>query len=196
MNLSERPASTPVCFRIQNRFVYNLSRVRVLSKCEAKMNCENCGTATKNPKFCSSSCAATTNNRIYQKRPKKVYKCKKCDKFLQAGWTSKMKRVCTDCNSNIRDWSKTTFSNLRNVLGTYQAHARIRAHARDEYRRAKKPRQCLICAYNKHFEVCHIKPIQSFNEDTPVTIVNCPDNLAGLCPNCHWEFDHKLISIG
>jgi hypothetical protein len=25
--------------------------------------------------------------------------------------------------------------------------------------------------------------------------VNSLDNLVGLCPNCHWEFDHGLLQF-
>jgi predicted HNH restriction endonuclease len=25
--------------------------------------------------------------------------------------------------------------------------------------------------------------------------VNALDNLVGLCPNCHWEFDHGLLQL-
>jgi predicted restriction endonuclease len=25
--------------------------------------------------------------------------------------------------------------------------------------------------------------------------VNSLDNLLGLCPNCHWEFDHGLLRL-
>jgi hypothetical protein len=25
--------------------------------------------------------------------------------------------------------------------------------------------------------------------------VNSLDNLVGLCPNCHWEFDHGLLQL-
>jgi len=50
--------------------------------------------------------------------------------------------------------------------------------------------QCCKCGYDKHFEVCHIKPISSFPPDTLLIDINHPDNLMALCPNCHWEFDN------
>ena len=31
-----------------------------------------------------------------------------------------------------------------------------------------------------------------FSEDTPVSVINTPDNLRWLCPNCHWELDNGL----
>jgi hypothetical protein len=41
--------------------------------------------------------------------------------------------------------------------------------------------------YNLLFE-----PISSFADDTPIDVINAPDNLLALCPNCHWEFDHPV----
>ena len=52
--------------------------------------------------------------------------------------------------------------------------------------------KCLKCLYDKHYEVCHIKPISSFPLDTPISVINSPDNLMPLCPNCHWEHDHNI----
>lgn len=49
---------------------------------------------------------------------------------------------------------------------------------------------CHKCGYNKHIEIAHIRAISDFPEDTPVSVVNSPDNLLALCPNCHWEFDN------
>ena len=40
-------------------------------------------------------------------------------------------------------------------------------------------------------EVCHIKPIRQFSEDTLLSVINDKTNLLLLCPNCHWEYDNK-----
>lgn len=95
------------------------------------MRCQNCGTETANPKFCSRSCAAQFNNRQFPKREKKKFFCET---------------------------------------------------------------QCVNCDYFKHAEVCHIKSIQDFVKDTPISVINSLENLVALCPNCHWEFDHGLLS--
>jgi hypothetical protein len=54
---------------------------------------------------------------------------------------------------------------------------------------------CKNCGYDRHVEICHIRPINSFPEDTPVAVVNDLSNLVALCPNCHWEFDHGLLVL-
>lgn len=64
----------------------------------------------------------------------------------------------------------------------------IRGRARSQYKHIKV---CQYCGYDKHVEVCHIKPIHSFSLDTLISTVNAPENILILCPNCHWEFDRK-----
>ena len=54
----------------------------------------------------------------------------------------------------------------------------------------KHIKSCEQCGYDKHVEVCHIKPIQSFPSQTAIDIINDISNLIVLCPNCHWEFDN------
>lgn len=58
---------------------------------------------------------------------------------------------------------------------------------------SKRQQVCEKCGYNKHVETCHIQDIGSFDTDTLIKEVNVPENLALLCPNCHWELDHKLV---
>ena len=61
-------------------------------------------------------------------------------------------------------------------------------------RRALESGECAACGYSKHTEVCHIRPIRDFPITALISDVNDPSNLIRLCPNCHWEFDHGLIS--
>ena len=63
------------------------------------------------------------------------------------------------------------------------------------YRNNNGPDECAECGYDKHYEICHILPINSFTEDSNISEVNDFDNLVALCPNCHWEFDNGLLNI-
>jgi predicted HNH restriction endonuclease len=72
--------------------------------------------------------------------------------------------------------------------------SRLRADARRQYF-AARPYRCAQCGYDKHIEVSHKRPLASFPGDTPISVVNSLDNLVGLCPNCHWEFDHGLLQL-
>jgi hypothetical protein len=153
------------------------------------MKCLNCGLETKNPKFCSRSCAAKYNNRNFPKRQKKRYFCKIC-----GNETSYRRTYCKRCDpTKPKDFGDITITEIR-LQARYQANAWIRKLARRVYYASDKPKRCSRCGYSKHFEVCHIRSIQDFPGDTPMSVVNHLENLVALCPNCHWEFDHGFLS--
>lgn len=54
--------------------------------------------------------------------------------------------------------------------------------------------ECEHCFIAKRhlIDVCHIKPVKNFLSTAMVYEINNPNNLIGLCKNCHWEFDHLL----
>lgn len=153
------------------------------------MNCLSCGKETNNPKFCSKSCATTFNNRLYPRRNKATKYCKHCGIPVTG-----RKTVCEGCNRNNSDWSQRTLGELQSIR-RYQISSRIRALARYAYMKSSRPKICQNCGYDKHIEVCHIKAIDSFSMDTKISEINSMDNLVALCPNCHWEFDHDLLSL-
>lgn len=150
------------------------------------MNCVHCNKETNNPKYCSRSCSATHTNTSHPKR-KPTGKCKTCAKVIHKG-----KRFCSkECKPiHISDIK------LQDIIYTNHhkssAFALVRSHARQT---AKKLgfNKCSKCGYDKHFEVCHIKAIASFPLDTLISVINNPNNLVPLCPNCHWEHDHNLM---
>lgn len=70
------------------------------------------------------------------------------------------------------------------------ARTTIRRHAVKIYESSDKPKACNKCGYNKHYEICHIKAVSDFVDETLVEEINSINNLIALCPNCHWEFDN------
>jgi hypothetical protein len=157
---------------------------------ETDMNCLNCGAETTNPKFCSSSCAARYNNKRFPKRKKQLYFCKSC-----GAETRYRRSYCSDCDpSKPQDFSHVSISEIRS-RARYQANAWIRKLARRVYFGSDKPKRCSRCGYSNHIEICHVRSIQDFPEDTQMSVVNNLDNLIALCPNCHWELDHGLLSL-
>ena len=152
----------------------------------------DCNNLTDNPKFCSRSCAATFNNK---KRPKKKYYCKICNVEVP------YRRVaCDKHNPQMVDWSKKTILDVvyqyEHKYGASNRYTRIRDSAKRVYRNSNKPNKCARCGYDKHYHVCHIKPIHLFDPTVPVSVVNHIDNLIALCPNCHWELDNGLFAPG
>lgn len=164
--------------------------------------CKNCNEETKNPQFCCHSCAATFNNvkERFPKRYKRVYYCVYCGEIAkhQRKIDGVYRMLCSDCFAprllSNEEQGDLTLNKLKH-LSIHQRHAKIRGYSRSVYTRSNKPQACYSCGYDKHIEVCHIKPIASFDGDTPFRIINSVDNLVALCRNCHWEFDHKLLEI-
>ena len=56
-------------------------------------------------------------------------------------------------------------------------------------------KKCKVCGYKNHVEVCHIKSVSSFGDNDLITEINSFNNLIGLCPNHHWEFDNGHVKL-
>lgn len=163
------------------------------------MKCLSCEKETNNPKFCSRNCAATFNNKMFPKRKTKK-SCTICKEPAKSYRHS-------HCELHHKEYMENKFENFKNLpLKTYwnkkclenlhrsSKNSHIRNFARSHFKHLLvKP--CHNCGYNKHVELCHIKPISKFNEDSKICEVNCEENLIQLCRNCHWEFDHGLLNI-
>ena len=152
-------------------------------------SCTNCEQPTNNPMFCSRSCSAIYNNKKQPKR-KPEHNCKMCNTAITAHHT-----YCITCIRSIRNnWSTMTIADIHQSA-KYQVSAVIRKNARRVYKLSDLPKCCCRCGYEKHYEVCHMRAINDFPMDTPISVVNNINNLRGLCPNCHWEFDHGLLTL-
>jgi len=163
------------------------------------MNCQNCQKETTNPKFCSRSCAQSYNNKAKPKRLRKT-KCTRCNNITKS-------YRHTLCEEHWKEYvSKRKESVQERTLGDYwkfksldglhtsSKNAHIRLLARSWFKDLTiKP--CANCGYDKHVELCHIKPVSSFSETTTLKEVNSRDNIIQLCPNCHWEFDKGLLKL-
>ena len=145
------------------------------------VNCKCCMKPTKNPVYCSKSCAAKTNNKI-PKRKKKKWKCISCEN--ECGYRRKY------CNSCIIPEDMTLQQATYKKHHKSSAFALIRSRARNT-KKAKETTKCERCGYDKHVEVCHIKPISEHSLNTKISVINHESNLLILCPNCHWEQDNK-----
>lgn len=75
------------------------------------------------------------------------------------------------------------------------ARSTIQKNARNVYFLSNKPKQCVCCGYDKHFEVAHIKAVSDFEDDALISEINNEDNLIALCPNHHWEYDNTDFDI-
>lgn len=75
------------------------------------------------------------------------------------------------------------------------ARSAIQRDARKIYQNSDKPKKCIVCGYDKHYEVAHIKAVSEFNDDTFISEINDINNLIALCPNHHWEYDNIGLDI-
>ena len=138
------------------------------------VKCLCCNKLTQNPQFCSRSCSAKTTNKI-PKRKKRINYCSSCGKERLN--RAKICRLCID----QKRYTTLDFSHK------YRGNI-IRSRARSLMKDIKA---CAVCGYDKHVNVCHIKPIKAFAQHSVIDRINDISNLIVLCPNCHWEFDHK-----
>lgn len=189
-----------ICLNCQKEFIPTAPHCKYCSpKCHSrasylrkkqngKNKCIICGKLTVNPKFCSNKCFVSVA-RMCQPKPRF---CQKCGVKISDKWTNK--KLCAECKTHRPQAVNCllTLAELRQKLSTSQYHAAIRMDARILY---KPTGTCVKCGYNKHTNVCHIKPLHKFSMDTLVSTVNDLSNLTELCPNCHWEFDHPTVSL-
>ena len=106
---------------------------------------------------------------------------------------TKKEKVVKEKFSYFKDVKKREFFDKKGVY--YLFRAAIRRHAHFIYNSSGGEKKCKVCGYDKHVEVCHIKSVSSFGDDDLITDINSFDNLIGLCPNHHWEFDNGYIEI-
>ena len=156
------------------------------------MKCQHCDALTNNPKFCSRACSASQTNRI-PKRQKTKHACATCKVEIYKGRT-----YCRECWSKQRitatsELTLQEYVNRPSVCGKHPSwhYAHIREFARRWNRAITK--SCQICGYSKHVEVAHIKAISSFPLTAKLKDINAASNVLGLCPNCHWEYDHGQL---
>ena len=155
----------------------------------AMTTCPVCARMTRNPKFCSRSCAAKVNNVLVPKR-RPSGNCSTCGTSVP-----RRHRYCPKHRPNKPlDRSQPIRTVADGSDHPACRYARLRQDARRLYQSAF-PYRCSRCGYDKHIEVCHKRSLTSFPLETPISVVNSLDNLVGLCPNCHWEFDHGLLQF-
>jgi hypothetical protein len=147
--------------------------------------------------YCSRKCSAVVNaskntKSYLRKLPDKL--CVVCDAKISRKSTHC--KTCASVASRI-DLSAITVADVRKKSknNVYEMHARIRNYAKAVYRQNNSPKLCAHCGYDKHYEVCHIKPVASFLETDLMSDINSLDNLIALCPNHHWEFDNGLLVL-
>lgn len=89
--------------------------------------------------------------------------------------------------------NKTKVELFSNRANWQSARSAIAKHSRMIFENSDKPKCCLVCGYDKHYDVAHIKSVSSFSDETKISEINDINNLMGLCKNHHWEYDNNLL---
>lgn len=160
------------------------------------LNCQEEITSKYGKKFCSKSCGASYNGHAFPKRSKERAswpKCRTCDSIVDYRYNKHCKQCRID-GKHVHGNGPLDEQTIEQTLvrSGSNRYDNIRVHAKWKFRNDTGRLKCEKCGYDKHTELCHIKPISSFLKDTLVSVVNHRDNIMFLCPNCHWEFDHCL----
>lgn len=163
------------------------------------MKCLNCNTETNNPKFCSRSCSASYTNKIKPRRQTtRICARPECNNTVKNHLTSLCKEHKKEYDSG-RTYKNKTLGDYTSKLSVKGKHpswvfANVRQFCRS-WNKELTLKPCANCGYDKHVELCHIKPLNSFTPDTTLEIINAPENVIQLCRNCHWEFDNGILHI-
>lgn len=153
--------------------------------------CLNCGkeiTSKYGTKFCSHNCSATYTNKNRKKYV--VATCDLCGKGLRYPLPCKACEKSKNQPKTIGDIKR-----LYHNKSSLAIAAKIRGYSRYIYMKSDKPKHCIKCGYSLYIEVCHIKPVSSFEDADLLADVNALSNLVALCRNCHWEFDKGYINV-
>jgi hypothetical protein len=157
-------------------------------------------------KFCGRSCSTSYNNRLKPKRtraPLGVCNWEGCSSTVTGPRRSRCGEhrgpVVRAPQHGLYQWpaipgvtigeAKALLNRSSDRFSTY-LRTRARGYAK---RSLDLTVACQAgCGYSKSIVLAHIKPLSDFTDNDLVedTYTN---NLALLCRNCHWEFDHNLL---
>jgi hypothetical protein len=101
--------------------------------------------------------------------------------------------MCINKSNFVLD--KTKGELFKNRKNWQSARTSIQKLAREIYFENTVSPKCEICGYSLHVEVAHIRPVSDFPDTAPIREINSIENLIGLCPNHHWEYDNGILKI-
>lgn len=157
------------------------------------MFCINCNQETKNEKFCSRHCAATTNNKLYPKRNKLLKESKRnyipktryikpFNPCIQCRQPTKRKFYCSNkCRADHRFLQRVDDTDKRGYIYNTDKFS-ASAHFGKNYLRYKHGNKCSICNIDANWNnqplVLILDHINGKSNDWSIS------NLRLVCPNC------------
>lgn len=141
--------------------------------------CSNCGTETRNRKYCSNRCAAIVNNRIAPKRKRGVTQLCHCGNLTYGPTGKYCSLVCfQDARYErfIRKWLSGELTGLT-ASGSTATYVK-------RWLCKMQGNKCSQCGWAEVHSITGKVPIQLDHIDGDYK--NCrPENVRLLCPNCH-----------
>jgi hypothetical protein len=154
----------------------------------AKRICKRCPNEVAKGTIVCNDCKRLTAEARDKRISSKATSCIVCKAVIYGRRT-----LCNAHQPKFDD--NATLKNAEYTSGEMSnKYAKLRDHARKVARAAGILDKCELCGYDKCVAACHVKSISAFSKDALVKEVNAICNMIGLCPNHHWEFDHKLLS--
>ena len=154
--------------------------------------CKKCGEETKNPKFCSSSCAASFNNRGVRRHGTGAGVCTYCGSEK----STRVSKFCSiDCFHKYRkdDFLKKWLSG--HIDGSKKTSSGVSTRIR-KYLMEKQNHSCSKCGWCEINETTGKVPLE-INHIDGNWKNNKPENLELICPNCHsLTPTHKALNRG
>lgn len=140
--------------------------------------------------FCSVACSNIWRGKRTKKKEKT---CPVCEKKF----TGRNKHCGTECYKVARTGIRkdATLKECIAEISWIGVCRRIRTQARYIMEKQGIPKKCVFCEYDIHVECCHKKAVSEFSQESKFSEINAMENLVYLCPNHHWEFDNKLLTL-
>lgn len=91
--------------------------------------------------------------------------------------------------------SKTKGELFKSRKNWQSARSTIRKNAKIVFAEYNLNPKCVVCGYSFHVEVAHKKAVSEYDDHITIKEINSIENLIGLCPNHHWEYDNGLITL-
>ncbi len=161
--------------------------------------CAKCKMNKPSSDYTTRKCNNKTYLKSYCKICSNLQKSETSHNLCQCGSKKQIKsKLCLSCSKE----HNTKYYTLGEAIEVYsekytgkKIYEVVRSRIRKRNINLLKDQSCQVCGYSKHVEICHIKPVSTFNLDTPIDIINASDNILFLCRNCHWELDNNLLDI-
>lgn len=119
-----------------------------------------------------------------------------CDKCLEEvrvenGWNQQRSNGL-GYDKPIREMSKKELFEFKNN-DPYKFKISVGTLAKRTYQKEHGHSRCVRCDFPA-ITVSHKRAVADFPDDTLIKDINAPDNLLGLCPNCHWMWDKGYLT--